>query len=144
MRRKRLPDRGFSVFSVNIRLLMEYFKFFYFGGFAIALFALGWIRLGEGGIDGWRVVRIFLRRVLQAVAILALGFLLAVVLGAIVGKGSLFDKEGRGLLADSWSVAGFVFLPTILIIWDSVVKDERRKREAEKDPKKKHLLKLKG
>ncbi|WP_341839096.1 hypothetical protein [Chitinophaga caseinilytica] len=123
---------------------MEYFKFFYFGGFAIALFALAWVRLGEGGVDAWQVVRIFLRRVFQAVSVLALGFLLAVVLGAVVGKGSLFDKEGRGLLADSWSVAGFVFLPVVLIIWDSVVKEERRKRDAEKAPGKKHLLKLKG
>ncbi|WP_126249141.1 hypothetical protein [Chitinophaga rhizosphaerae] len=123
---------------------MEYFKFFYFGGFMIALFALGWIRLGEGGIDAWQVVRIFLRKVFQAIAVLALGFLLAMVLGAVVGKGSLFDREGRGMLADSWSVAGFVFLPTVLIIWDSVVKEEKRKREAEKDPGKKHRLKLKG
>ncbi|MGE7775312.1 hypothetical protein ACQKLP_11340 [Chitinophaga sp. NPDC101104] len=123
---------------------MEFFKFFYFGGFAIALFALAWIRLGEGGVDRWQVIRIFLRRVFQAVTVLALGFLVAIVLGAVVGKGSLFDKEGRGLLADSWSVAGFVFLPAVLVIWDSVVKEEQRKLDAEKAPGKKHHLKRKG
>lgn len=123
---------------------MEHFTLFYLGGFAVVMIVLAYIGLRQDGIDAWQVVRTFIRKVFEAVGVLILGCGLAVGLSWAFANKSLLDPEGMGLLVNTWWMIGFVLLPSIVIIWHSVVKEARRKAEEEKRNKKRHLLKLRS